>query len=289
MGNSIFPATSLKGLDWDVIKSPIFNVMTQTSVDLKSEVRTLLSSNVQYKVLCNFEFLRQDAARSLAEKDTLEGFFKARFGSFDSFLLKLTDLTQDPADSAITGGPAGTADGATTTFQLQKSVGGFIENVDAVSASGFNLYCNGILRNSAQYTLNANSGTVTFNAVAATITNVSLTSNVVTVTCTNTFSVGQQVAFAGLTTATFLNGQTVTIATVSGTQFTAAFTHANATSHSDTGTATGVAAPIAGVVVTFDAATFYYRVRFELNTYDFDLFQYRLWSLQSLTMLTVNS
>jgi hypothetical protein len=221
--------------------------------------------------------------------DTLEGFFKARFGNFDSFLLNLSTFTQAPADSSVTGAPAGTGDGATTTFQLQKSVGGFTENIDAVSSSGFNLYCNGILRNPAQCTLNANNGTVTFNAVAATITSVSLTSNVVTVTCSNTLSVGQQITFAGLTTATFLNGQTVTIASASGTQFTANFTHANATSHSDTGTATGIAAPANGVVVTFDAATFYYRVRFELNTYDFDLFQYRLWSLNSLTMLTVTS
>lgn len=50
-------------------------------------------------------------------------------------------------------------------------------------------------------------------------------------------AVGQKVTLSGLTTATFLNGQVVTIATISTTQFTASFTHAAYTSAPDTGTA----------------------------------------------------
>src|SRR6185312_11886958 len=73
----------------------------------------------------------------------------------------------------------------------------------------------------------------------ATITNVALTSNVVTITAANSFIVGGKVSLAGLTSATFLNGQTLTVASASATQFTANFTHANYVSHSDTGTATG--------------------------------------------------
>jgi len=72
---------------------------------------------------------------------------------------------------------------------------------------------------------------------SAPITNVAITSNVLTITATNTFVPGQIVTFTGLTTATFLNGQTVTIATASGSQFTANFTHANYVSAADTGTA----------------------------------------------------
>jgi hypothetical protein len=72
----------------------------------------------------------------------------------------------------------------------------------------------------------------------ATITNIALTSNVLTVTATNTFAAGQQVVFSGVGTNTFLNGQMVTIATASGANFTAAFTHANVSSGADTGTVT---------------------------------------------------
>lgn len=76
----------------------------------------------------------------------------------------------------------------------------------------------------------------------ATITHIAIASNVVTVTCSNTMSVGQKVSLNGLTTATFLNRQVVTIATRSSSQFTASFTHANYTSAVDTGKA--VANPI---------------------------------------------
>lgn len=71
----------------------------------------------------------------------------------------------------------------------------------------------------------------------ATITNVAITSDVLTVLANNTFQVGEVVALAGLTTATFLNAQSVTILTATGTQFTANFTHADYASAPDTGTA----------------------------------------------------
>ncbi len=81
-------------------------------------------------------------------------------------------------------------------------------------------------------------------ANTATITNVSLTSNVVTITCNNSFlgGVGLTAALSGLTTSTFLNGQTLTITTASATQFTASFTHADVGSHADTGIAQGASA-----------------------------------------------
>jgi hypothetical protein len=77
----------------------------------------------------------------------------------------------------------------------------------------------------------------TFTVNSASITAVAITSNVLTVTATNTFNIGDQVTITGLSTATYLNNQTVTILTRSGSQFTAAFTHAN-DSQSDSGTAT---------------------------------------------------
>src|SRR5258706_2049391 len=61
------------------------------------------------------------------------------------------------------------------------------------------------------------------------------------------------------------------------------------TLNANSGTITWNTAPANGVVLTYDAPTFYYRVRFVETTYDFNLFQYRLWELQSLTLISVAS
>lgn len=76
--------------------------------------------------------------------------------------------------------------------------------------------------------------------IISAVTNVAITGNVLTVTATNTslLSPGMQAALSAFVTATFLNGQTITIATVTATQFTATFTHADYASAADTGTAT---------------------------------------------------
>jgi len=57
------------------------------------------------------------------------------------------------------------------------------------------------------------------------VTNVSIASNVATITCVNTLSSGDVVLLYQLQTATFLNDQVLTVATASGTQFTASYTY----------------------------------------------------------------
>jgi len=171
-------------------------------------------------------------------------------------------------------------------------VGGFTENVDAVSSTGFNLYAGGVLVNAAQYTLNANGtpATVTFPLTAtATITQIAVdNSNITTVTCANTFYVGQKVVCTGITTPSSLNSVVLTILTASGTQFTASgYTHVLFGPSASVGTVTPLA-PANAAVITYDAATVYYRVRFVDPSYDFNLFQYRFWDLQNLTFLSVN-
>ena len=63
------------------------------------------------------------------------------------------------------------------------------------------------------------------------VTDVQITSDVLTITgnetLTSLLNAGVSVTFAGLTNATFLNGQTVSVITVVGDQFTASFTHAD--------------------------------------------------------------
>lgn len=70
------------------------------------------------------------------------------------------------------------------------------------------------------------------------ITNVALTSNVATLTVANSTGAlvaGNSYTITGLVTATFLNGQTVTLLTANATTITFAFTHANYGSAADTG------------------------------------------------------
>ena len=76
---------------------------------------------------------------------------------------------------------------------------------------------------------------------SVTITGIAINANVLTVTCNNVFGPGAPITLTGLTNATFLNGQTVTIATSSPTQFTAVFTHTNYGPTGDSGQATGSA------------------------------------------------
>jgi hypothetical protein len=75
------------------------------------------------------------------------------------------------------------------------------------------------------------------NPLGFQITNVALTTNVVTITAKNSLAAGDVVTLSGITTATFLNGQTLTVLAggLSATAFTANFTHANYGTAGDTG------------------------------------------------------
>lgn len=73
----------------------------------------------------------------------------------------------------------------------------------------------------------------------ATISQVQVSGNILTITTSapHTFLPGTKVTFSGVGTATFLNGQTVSIVSTASTTFTASFTHANWSPTPDTGTA----------------------------------------------------
>ncbi len=79
-------------------------------------------------------------------------------------------------------------------------------------------------------------GSITLN-----ITQVQVNNNILVIKCDRDISslvtVGVNLTFAGVTNASFLNGQTVTITNVSGKTFSASFTHGNYGPGSDTGTA----------------------------------------------------
>lgn len=87
--------------------------------------------------------------------------------------------------------------------------------------------------------------------------------NTLTITGTNTLNPGDQVFLSGLTVATFLNGQTVTVGTASSTQFTAPFTHGVYGPANDTGIASVV--DTGSITPNFTGETL---ISFELNSGD---------------------
>lgn len=74
----------------------------------------------------------------------------------------------------------------------------------------------------------------------STITNVAITSKIVTLNTVNVWVQNQQVMVSGVTTATQLNGQLLTVLTASGTQITAAVNLPDYATAADTGTLTNI-------------------------------------------------
>jgi uncharacterized protein (TIGR02217 family) len=163
MSNAVFPA--LPGLTFNITKSPTWSTKVQRSAGGK-ELRAAFYSSPIWRWVLQYEMLRSNAAAGFTELQTLAGFFNARQGMFDSFLFA------DPDDSAVTAESFGTGDGATTTFQLKRAYGGFVENVYDLNGAP-SIYKTAVLQSSG-YSVSA-SGLVTFttapaNAVALTWT-----------------------------------------------------------------------------------------------------------------------
>lgn len=77
----------------------------------------------------------------------------------------------------------------------------------------------------------------TSDGTGVSITGWSIASNVAVFTGSNTYTSGQTVTLNNFATSTFFNGQTVTVSAATPTQFTAAFTHADGFSVTETGAA----------------------------------------------------
>lgn len=152
MSNAVFPV--LAGLDWNVIKTPVWKTRIQEAVSGK-ELRAALMSYPLWKFSLSYTVLRANAAN--AELQTLMGFFNARQGMFDSFLYT------DPTDNSVANQSFGTGDGSTTAFQLLRSLGGFTEPIQNVNGTP-TIYINGTP--TAAFTLGS-TGVVTFTTAPA--------------------------------------------------------------------------------------------------------------------------
>jgi uncharacterized protein (TIGR02217 family) len=146
MGLVLFP--SLAGLEYPVVRTPIFKTLVQETAS-GEETRAALQLYPRWQWTLSFNFLRDDSNN---EFRTLLAFFLARNGSFDSFLF------QDPDDNAVTGQPIGIGDGSNTVFQLLRSFGGFAEPV--LGPTAITIYINGVVTSAWSHS----GGQVTFSS-----------------------------------------------------------------------------------------------------------------------------
>ena len=170
MSNLLFP--KIRGLGWSVTKNPTFSTEIQSSLAGR-EVRLQNFQNPIWEFTLAYEYLLNDP-RSRDENEqtpleTLVGFFLARGGQFDDFLLNESDLTQRLEDSVFTGQPIGTGDGVTRTFQLVRNFGGFLEACQNPANQAATIYVSGrtppLQIQGTDYTIAL--GLVTFTAAPA--------------------------------------------------------------------------------------------------------------------------
>lgn len=132
MSTAVLP--SLVGLGFDVVRTPQWDTVVQQALSGK-ETRLARQTYPRWQWELAYNVLRSGA--SYGELQQLAGFFNQRQGKFDTFLY------QDADDNSVTGQVIATGDGATASFQLIRSFGGFLEPVLApnnVSAA----YINGV-------------------------------------------------------------------------------------------------------------------------------------------------
>ena len=162
MSNLLFP--KIRGLAWSVKKTPTFSTEIQESLAGR-EVRLQNFQNPVWEFTLTYDYLLNDPrTRDENEQtplETLVGFFLARGGQFDDFLLNESDLTGRLEDSVYSGQPIGTGDGATKSFQIVRNIGGFLEAVQNPMNQVATVYLNGVSKaQGTDYTV-AN-GVVTF-------------------------------------------------------------------------------------------------------------------------------
>jgi uncharacterized protein (TIGR02217 family) len=167
MSNVLFP--KIKGLAWNITRNPTFATEIQQSLAGR-EVRIQNFQNPIWEITLSYEYLLNDPKfRDENEQtplETLVGFFLARGGQFDDFLLNESDLTGRLEDSVYSGQPIGTGDGATKSFQIVRNIGGFLEAVQNPMNQAATVYLNGVAKvQGTDYTI-AN-GVVTFSAAPA--------------------------------------------------------------------------------------------------------------------------
>lgn len=151
------------GLSWSVHVAPKFNTRVAGHVSGR-EIRTAWQQFAIYDFTLTFDFLRGDATQEI---ETLMGFFLARQGQYDTFLLDLGAATKNAGDSYMTESQQGVGDGVTTAFTLQRAVGEAFEPVGYVFPFDLTaVYVAGVLQDPLSYSFTS-PNTLIFNTAPA--------------------------------------------------------------------------------------------------------------------------
>lgn len=167
MSNATFP--DLRGLAWSYTLTPTFSTGVQQATSGR-EVRAAFWSAPLWRISLTYEFLHDDPRHvdqnGNSELQQLIGFFLARQGQFDSFLIDLAQLTRKPLDSTVSGQPIGVGDGSTTSFQIVRNIGGYLEQVQNPAGQSATVYVAGVRKTQgADYTIS--DGIVSFASAPA--------------------------------------------------------------------------------------------------------------------------
>lgn len=122
MSNLVFPA--LPGVAVERSRGPVWKSSAQESISGKVRAITAYTYP-RWKYKLSFEFLRAGAQ---AELQQIVGFFNKHRGRVDTWLF----LDED--DCTATAQQIGLGDGVTTTFQLVRDYGGYIEPISDVQS-----------------------------------------------------------------------------------------------------------------------------------------------------------
>ena len=170
MSDALFP--TLQGLTFDIAPVPTFSTVVQRA---KNRATTRLMSDPYplWTFELTFEFLRDSTPQrpggarnpsNYSELEQIVGFYLARGGGFDDFLLDPGMLTGRPQEWQAQSELLGLGDGLTTIFQLQRNIGGFSDEVQAPAGQVF-LFLNGAPQTTG-WTLGA-AGAIVFNSAPA--------------------------------------------------------------------------------------------------------------------------
>ena len=150
-----FPSsTALAGIGYPIRRTPVWSTAHQQVVsgqDWPLQLWTYPRRRWQIP----YDFLRVDSTKSQAELQTLEGFFNQVQAS------TLVFQYADGDDKSVTAQTFGTGDGSTTTFQLVRTWGGFVEPV-FMPVTITAIYDNATP--TAAYTIGTNPGQIIFNS-----------------------------------------------------------------------------------------------------------------------------
>jgi uncharacterized protein (TIGR02217 family) len=158
MSNAIYP--TLPGLLPTAGFAPRFKTEVQSAVSGR-EVRAALMQYPLWDITLAYEFLR--AVTAFPELDTLVGFFGARKGSWDSFLVTV------PNDNAVIDMGFATGDGTTRVFQITRTRGanGFVFTEPVMNVNALtNIKAAGSVVSGALYSVSS-TGVITFTTAPA--------------------------------------------------------------------------------------------------------------------------